>query len=427
MTKKYISYLLSFAVVVILFWFQCATGKAESDDHGKNSGSAAQPSVGPTPSGVKFDDPSVTSPTGQNIKTFFAALEKAGVVHESPPLISFLTKAIESKDQGEILRAFRRAYYSNAWAASDVAETIKRFVNDPDPFVRLCAGHALLVIGESGGYETLVGLVNSDQPLPGIGIDSRIEAAEYLSQFKQSDASEAISRLYSATKSPELSLALSNLGIPLPGFQHMPFVPSPLAIEEYAKTNATRFLPQIDAVFHGSNDVALKSSAAWALATLSGDKEAIRFLISTAAPVIGNPSTKVPTANPGSTTAILGIKALKYLGSIRDSDAKDTLKAALNSMDGVVVRIATVNLIFNQGGASEATALVAQELRGTEHRLGPDLALDIAAMVHDPELESAGQVYSKHNGLEIWELHTVTRKNWPIYNWVDNYVVRLNN
>jgi len=96
-------------------------------------------------------------------------------------------------------------------------------------------------------------------------------------------------------------------------------------------------------------------------------------------------------------------------------------------MDGVVVRIATVNLIFNQGGASEATALVAQELRGTEHRLGPDLALDIAAMVHDPELESAGQVYSKHNGLEIWELHTVTRKNWPIYNWVDNYVVRLNN
>ena len=106
--------------------------------------------------------------------------------------------------------------------------------------------------------------------------------------------------------------------------------------------------------------------------------------------------------------------------------AKEALEAVLDSKDSTSVRTAAVNLVFNHGGSSKVNHMVASELNGNQTPLGTDLTLNLAVQLcSDPVIQAAGKAFAKRNPGGSWELYTVERKNWPIYNWVDDYVIKL--
>jgi hypothetical protein len=118
---------------------------------------------------------------------------------------------------------------------------------------------------------------------------------------------------------------------------------------------------------------------------------------------------------------------IKYLGTIQSPQAKQTLETALGSSDSVIVQTAAVNLIFNQGGSSKVNEMVASELLGSQTPLGADMTLNLAPqLLNDPQVQAAGQTFSQHDGSGAWQRYTVDRKDWPVYNWIDSYVVKLN-
>jgi hypothetical protein len=86
-----------------------------------------------------------------------------------------------------------------------------------------------------------------------------------------------------------------------------------------------------------------------------------------------------------------------------------------------------VNLLFNQPGRSEkAEQLIMQQMQALPLRLGSwEMAFRIAAKINTPEMRATGQS-SGESGAPLWQCWGVKRKNWPIYSWIDDYVVELN-
>jgi len=41
-------------------------------------------------------------------------------------------------------------------------------------------------------------------------------------------------------------------------------------------------------------------------------------------------------------------------------------------------------------------------------------------------LRAAGEVFGRQLGNNAWQLQAIERRAWPIYNWIDDYVVLLN-
>jgi hypothetical protein len=52
--------------------------------------------------------------------------------------------------------------------------------------------------------------------------------------------------------------------------------------------------------------------------------------------------------------------------------------------------------------------------------------LNIAAQLDDSGIRAAGEAFDQRTGENSWKLYAVERKQWPIYNWIDDYVVVLN-
>jgi hypothetical protein len=69
---------------------------------------------------------------------------------------------------------------------------------------------------------------------------------------------------------------------------------------------------------------------------------------------------------------------------------------------------------------------VLRELRGEQRILGTELMLNIAAQLDDSGIRAAGEAFDQRTGENSWKLYAVERKQWPIYNWIDDYVVVLN-
>ena len=42
------------------------------------------------------------------------------------------------------------------------------------------------------------------------------------------------------------------------------------------------------------------------------------------------------------------------------------------------------------------------------------------------EVRGAGEVFDQRSGDRSWKIYSVERRQWPIYNWIDDYVVVLN-
>jgi hypothetical protein len=44
-------------------------------------------------------------------------------------------------------------------------------------------------------------------------------------------------------------------------------------------------------------------------------------------------------------------------------------------------------------------------------------------MTDNSEVQKAGRDYSRMSQDGSWQLYTVERKGWPIYNWADGYLI----
>ena len=62
-----------------------------------------------------------------------------------------------------------------------------------------------------------------------------------------------------------------------------------------------------------------------------------------------------------------------------------------------------------------------------------ELIFEIAGKLDDPEIRAAGEAREPRFGYGGWGMNTgygwrfwgVERKNWPIYNWIDDYVEEI--
>lgn len=342
-----------------------------------------------------------------------------------PPLNVAIQNSIRSGDKGAILRAFSDAIYSAYWDMDEVIPVIEAYLKNPDPYVRYLAAQSLFTVGDQSGYQTLLDLVESKAPIEGLGEDVRIAAAKTLAQFRQAGVVQAIVELNKRSPDADLVIALSTLGAQLPNQRQLPFRISALAMAEYAQINADWFVPNISEVFQHSSNSDLKAAAAWSLASMTGDKAAIDYLAQAAQRAIQPKGTSSEDENQPN-----GTDVLKYLGTIQTPEAKQTLEAALSSPDPHMKEIATVNLLFNQGGSDKAIETIAQQLEGTvppSQCMSWDLIFNIVVQFRDnPTIAAAGEKYAARSQDGSWRRFVEQRANWPIYDWIDNYVVKLN-
>ena len=340
---------------------------------------------------------------------------------EIHPASKYLQKAIDTGDKSKILQAFTRLYWSRLWPMSEVIPTLKGFLNNQDPFVRYLAAETLFKVGDQSGYSTLLALVQSSDPIEGIGQDVRIQAAEDLAQFGQTDATQAIYNLYQQTNSGDLIRALTTLQASEAAsiVQSKGFFAVPSAMHYYGQAGVQQFVPQITSTFYNTQQPDLKVAAAWALATLTGDQNAISYLVQEAQAGLNNPSQ---------VNDLTERSAIEYLGTIQTPAAKQTLESALSSSDPTIVQTAIVNLIYNQGGSDKAVQIIANQLDNpTQATLPWDFTLNVAAqLTSNPTIQSAGQVFSKTDATGQWQTYTVERQSWPVSNWIGGYVVKLN-
>jgi HEAT repeat protein len=380
---------------------------------------AVQPAA-PTPTSPAGTQPSRQEQENamtQFLNTMKESLKKAGV-KETPAVAEQLRQAVASKDHGEIVRAFHEAIYGRYQKMSEVLPAVKSYLAEADPFVRLTAARTLYTAGDGTGYETLQAMVTVNEAIPEGKQDLRMEAAHVLAKFREVKAADGIIDLYSQTKDGELLSALATLGIRAPEAKQFPFVSSKLAITEYGKVGASELVPMIASTFEKTTDPKVKCAAAWALARF-GQEGYENYLAQMAQSAINAELKENRKFNESAA-------ALRYLGSLQSPLAKQVLEQALDSNHPMAVRYAVVNLLFNQPVRSEiARQVVIRELRGEQNKLGTELMLNIAAKLDDPEVRAAGEAFDQRSGSGGWKLQTTERRQWPIYNWIDNYVIAL--
>jgi HEAT repeat protein len=346
-----------------------------------------------------------------------AGLAKAGV-KETPPVAVELREAAASKDHSQIRRAFNDAIYGRSRKMSEVLPIVKGFLADPDPYVRLIAAKTLYTAGDRSGFEALSALVSIPAAIPDGEQDLRVEAAQTLAKFRETEAVDRILALYSQSKNRDLLTPLATLGVRAPEAKAFPFVASDLAITKYAKYGAAEFVPKIEATFQQSRQPRVKNAAAWALARF-GQPQYADYLVQAAEVAINAPATSGKTWDDNSA-------ALRYLGSLQIPVARAVLERALHSDNPVAVEYAVVNLLFNQpGGSEEAKRVVIRELRGEQRKMEYELLFNVASKLDDPEVCAAGEAFDQRSDDHSWQLHSRERRAWPIYNWIDGYVVAL--
>jgi HEAT repeat protein len=274
-------------------------------------------------------------------------------------------------------------------------------------------------IGDTSGYATLLAIVQSQDPIPGQEPDIRIRAAVLLAQYGQASATQDIYNLYQSTHNGELMVALVALGAPQAATlaESRGFYSDSYSLIFYGQAGTAGFIPQITAAFQNTTNAAAKIAAAWALATMTGDQTAVNYLVQTAQDTLSAKGSSISHES-----------VIKDLGSIQDPQVKPVLESALQSTDPTVVQTAIVNLIYNQGSSDKAVQVIANQLNGsTPPTLPTDFVLNMANQLQDnPQIQRAGAIFAQHDASGFWQLYTVERKNWPVANWIGNYVVKLN-
>lgn len=436
MKKRKLIYALASALILIALIISILRqGKEENEpvtapedgirneDQSTTTGSLPAPS-GESETGSRDIDDVHREEVQMGLEAIFEGLKTMGA-KEVPPVADALRQAIASEDPGAIRRAFNEATYGRFAKMSESIPAMKAYLDSSEPYVRYLAAEALLRIGNRSGIETLIKLIQSDEPVYQDDRDLRFSAAEKLANFNVSIAAETIRDLYSRTKEGKLLQPLASLGVKAQEADSWKYVPSSLAIENYAKEGSMRFVPEIKETFNDPKVPEIyrektKTAAAWALARMTGEEEYLNYLSQAARSAIESKS-EVGLTYDGST------EALKYLGSIASPKAVRVLETALESENPVAVQYATVNLLFNQSGGSEkAEQFVLKELRTTPKMLNVDLAMKLASRSDNSEIREAAESYAQRTGSDRWRYWGKERSDWPIENWVYDYVVTLN-
>jgi HEAT repeat protein len=333
-----------------------------------------------------------------------------------------LRLAVASGNTVTISRAFGDAEGSRAWKMKEAIPTMQSYLSNTNPVVRYLAAGTLYTFGDQSGYSTLLGLVQSPVPVLGVGQDLKIQAATTLAKYRQTNATEAIFALYQQTKDRKLIEALQKLALDQVGTLIPPkeYYNEPLAIRDYGLENDRQFLPQITAAFQSSPKPEVKAAAAYALASMTGDQNAIDYLLQ---------QSKIGLSDSDQSGYVDERAIAMYLGTIQTPAAKQALEAVLDSKsrDPSAVRIAAVNLIFNQGGSSKVNQMVVNELTGSLNPLGADLAVLLAnQLTNDSQVQLAAKNFAERDKTALFGSNTGETVNWPIYTWIDDYVIKLN-
>jgi len=355
------------------------------------------------------------------MKQLVDGLEKAGVLREAPPAAQYLKEEVASGDQGRILRAFEDVCYHRKM--NEAIPALRAYLDNSAPYVRFLASEELFRVGDPSGYWVLLALVQSSVPFYVFGVDLRMQAASILGQYGEKDATNAIVDLFKTTEDGELIKVLDELD-PSEAFriiQNRGYNEDKYSLIHYGKLKATPFIPNIDATFHKTTNADVKVAAAWALATMTGDTGAIDYLVQEASS---------GESDPGGAHGVTESEAIECLGTIRTPAAKKALEDALDyEVRGSRVREnAIVNLIYNQGGSEKAVQSIVDQLNDpTRAKLPWDFALNVAAqLTMNPAVADAGQKYAQNDVVGNWQTYTVERRNWPVYNWIRDYVITLN-
>jgi HEAT repeat protein len=398
-----------------------------SPDEDRNSVSTTS-AASPTPA-VRGDRP-LTNEEATALKDYldksFARLREMGV-RDIPPVAQELEEAVRTGDRRAITKAFHDAVYDRTARMEEVIPALKQYLVHEDPFVRFRAAEGLYTVGDRSGYDVLLRTVESD--VPAGQSDLRVASAVVLAKYRERQASDEalrlFSRLYANGETREgFTQALELFGIwPNETRNLLVVYPNAAAMREYGIYRREDLIPKIREAFVKADKLDTKNAAAWALASMTGEAQYVDFLIQTAEPAIQD-KTKAQWNEMDENA-----RAIKYLGTLRDPRAKETLERAIDSPNSQVVGYAVVNLLFNQGGSQKAVDFIVRDLQaqGTNRRLPHDLLYHVASKVADPAVRRAGEQSDRSSVFAgSWRYFSVTRKDWPIYNWIDQYVVRLN-
>ena len=413
------------AVLLYVFGFFVARSPRQSASGETSPLTPAPATQSVTPEASSTVTTAATEQEQQNamrrfLATFTDGMKKAGIP-VAPAVGERLREAVATKDHGEISRAFHEAIYGRWQKMAEALPAVRIYLSDPDPFVQYTAARTLYTAGDRSGFQMLLQMVAAKDAIPEGNQDLRVEAARMLAMFREKKAIGEIVKLYSSTSGSGLLSALSTLGGQeiVSELEKQGFYANKFSIVRYGILQIQSFTPQIAATFQQTSNAELKNATAWALARTS-DENYTNYLAEAAQPAID--------ANPkGSQKFDESTAALRYLGSVQSPIAKQVLERALDSNNPVAVQYAVVNLLFNQpGGSEKAKQVVLRELRGEQRKLGTELLLNVASKLQDPEIRGAGEAFDQRSGDRSWKIYSVERRQWPIYNWIDDYVVVLN-
>jgi len=357
----------------------------------------------------------------KGLKTLVEDLGKFGL----KPVLGIerkLAAAIATGDYGEIRRAFSDAVYGNFASMEDSVAAMKSHLDSDDVIVSFLAAEHLLIAGDRSGVPNLIEILERPESISYRNEDAsdlRNKACEILGKFRIEEAIPFLKDYHARTGAGQAVGALTAMGQRAGSWQEK-F--SGLESAGYAKVGATEYLPDIKRNFQESTNPEVRIGAAWAAAYLGGGPEYVNHLIEASKLAAEAPDDR------GAGEFNKSREALRYLGTLQTPEAVAALEKALGSKNPRATSVALVNLLFNQKEPSEkARAMLLEQLNGTaDHRIYPELAMRMIAALDDADLKEAAVRASRHSSAYPWRFWGVERANWPIENWIYDYVVIRN-
>ncbi|MDH4411322.1 MAG: hypothetical protein QE273_17045 [Verrucomicrobiales bacterium] len=356
------------------------------------------------------------------LKTLVGELSKVGL-KPVPKIDGVLAAAVATGDYGQIRRAFSDAIYGRFANMDESVEALKLYINSTDPIISYLAAEHLLIAGDRSGVGKLIEILKSPDAIAYRIVTKDFELrniiCETLGKFRVEEAIPFLMNYYSRTGSGHAVGALTNLRQ-----RAGPWAESYNGAESvgYAFVGATEYLPDIKKTFKESTDAETRIGAAWAAAYMGGGSEYVDHLIEASRLAANAPN------NHGGSDFNQSREALRYLGTIQTPEAVSALEEALESRNPRASSVALVNLLFNQKEPSEkARQMLLQQLNGTaDHHIFPELAMRAIAVLDDTELRDAAEKASRMSSAYKWNLWGVKRANWPVENWIYDYIVIRN-
>lgn len=358
----------------------------------------------------------------KGLKTLVEDLGKFGL----KPVLGIerkLAAAIATGDYGEMRRAFSDAVYGNFGSMEDSVAAMKAHLDSENVIISFLAAEHLLIAGDRSGVPKLIEIIRSPEAIPyviiGDASELRNTACEILGKFRIEEAIPFLKDYHARTGAGQAVGALTAMGQRAGSWQEK-F--SELESAGYAMVGATEYLPDIKRTFQESTNPEVRIGAAWAAAYMGGGPEYVNHLIEASKLAAEAPDDR------GGAEFNKSREALRYLGTLQTPEAVAALEKALGSKNPRASSVALVNLLFNQKDPSEkARAMLLEQLNGSaDHRIYPELAMRLIAALDDAELKEAAARASRQSSAYAWRFWGVERANWPIENWIYDYVVIQN-